>query len=794
MDKSTNKGERISGYDASRIVRAFGMGGLNILCGYLAGICALPFGALPFGSALLACAGRSAIFVYAGLVLSSLESSYYISLIGIYTAILLLRVLARLTFDAPSDASQRKMTLGEIGASLFSEHVSYRIVISAIGAFAISFLRLATEGFLYYDLFGLIISVICAPIASILLYPLYTKRGLRRDIGFLFLSTVCVYGAADIKIYGVSIAVFGALTLTLFITDKRGMVYGAIAGLLMGLVYSPLISPMFVFAAVCAGLFMKISPALAAFASFFTCAAWGFYIRGIYALNGLFAGILAACLLYGAGRRLITDREQTRAKPKGTEAAKETKQERSCYMLSEDELGSIKLSGINNRMAAIGESLSAISELLERDKKERAIEEELERICADAFSSACSGCAEYDACNGGDDNRYEAKRLAQILLSKGSVARSDINKGIASYCARLPDILDEINYNGSARLCKSQEEIYHDDGISPDYKAISSLLEESTKEDGEEYTKDDALSRELCSVLSRSGFASLGIIAYGARRRAVYIKGSDLKYLSQNGEAIVRLISKTVPYPLDMSSLAIGLLPNGSGAYLWISEAEALSVSCVKKSLCAKGEESYCGDCISLFRNSDGKFFAVLSDGMGSGQQAAAVSSICVSFLRSMLRAGRMNMSVLNMINRFLRSRSKESRYECSATVDMMELDLYTGHSRFFKCGAEPSYIYRDGTLFKLRSRTMPIGILAETDAKTVGLGLGEGDIVVMISDGVSGGREECPWLFDLLRQNIDSSGMERTAELILKYAKSQGSTDDMSVLIARIGKAKRQH
>jgi hypothetical protein len=26
-----------------------------------------------------------------------------------------------------------------------------------------------------------------------------------------------------------------------------------------------------------------------------------------------------------------------------------------------------------------------------------------------------------------------------------------------------------------------------------------------------------------------------------------------------------------------------------------------------------------------------------------------------------------------------------------------------------------------------------------------------------MVSDGVTGGDEECPWLFDLLRQNIEA-------------------------------------
>ena len=59
-----------------------------------------------------------------------------------------------------------------------------------------------------------------------------------------------------------------------------------------------------------------------------------------------------------------------------------------------------------------------------------------------------------------------------------------------------------------------------------------------------------------------------------------------------------------------------------------------------------------------------------------------------------------------------------------------------------------------------------------------------------MVSDGVTDGEEECPWLFDILRQNIEQSGAERTAELIVKYAVAHGSRDDISVIVSRVGRA----
>ena len=172
---------------------------------------------------------------------------------------------------------------------------------------------------------------------------------------------------------------------------------------------------------------------------------------------------------------------------------------------------------------------------------------------------------------------------------------------------------------------------------------------------------------------------------------------------------------------------------------------------------------------------------------MGSGREAAAVSEICTRFMGSMLGVGQMNSELLSMLNGFLRGRCEGNLCECSATFDMMELDLISGETEFFKSGAAPSYVYRDGSLFKLRSFTMPIGILEETDSKSVKFKLSEGDVVVMMSDGVTGGEDECPWLFDLLLQNVGSAGLERTADLILKYAIGHGSNDDISVAVIRV-------
>ena len=61
------------------------------------------------------------------------------------------------------------------------------------------------------------------------------------------------------------------------------------------------------------------------------------------------------------------------------------------------------------------------------------------------------------------------------------------------------------------------------------------------------------------------------------------------------------------------------------------------------------------------------------------------------------------------------------------------------------------------------------------------------GDVVVMLSDGVSGSTEDSPWLPELLSGRLDGDLSEH-AEAILNMARRHSTTpDDMTVAILRI-------
>ena len=179
----------------------------------------------------------------------------------------------------------------------------------------------------------------------------------------------------------------------------------------------------------------------------------------------------------------------------------------------------------------------------------------------------------------------------------------------------------------------------------------------------------------------------------------------------------------------------------------------------------------------------------ILSDGMGSGKEAALTSGVVVSLLRRLISSGADMECALKLLNRIVRSAGRE----CSATVDIAEIDLVTGEARFIKSGAAPSFVLRDGSIFRLQSKTVPIGIIRALDAEMIKFDVQLGDTVVMVSDGVARSYDEVPWLLDMMStdETVLAGDERRAAMAVVSEAAIRGSTDDITAGVVRIAARK---
>ena len=188
------------------------------------------------------------------------------------------------------------------------------------------------------------------------------------------------------------------------------------------------------------------------------------------------------------------------------------------------------------------------------------------------------------------------------------------------------------------------------------------------------------------------------------------------------------------------------------------------------------------GDVTRAFSTEEERYFSLMSDGMGSGEEARETSEFVADFLARTLEFGRGVENSLRLLNNIIKRR----RAECSATVDLFSLDLVTGDAMFYKCGSAPSYVKRGSSLYRIRSRTSPLGVLSELDAERIRVELEDGDYIIMFSDGVSSDGES-PWLLETLAEPADADPASY-AQYILEAAKRcSDSGDDMSVMVTRV-------
>lgn len=189
-----------------------------------------------------------------------------------------------------------------------------------------------------------------------------------------------------------------------------------------------------------------------------------------------------------------------------------------------------------------------------------------------------------------------------------------------------------------------------------------------------------------------------------------------------------------------------------------------------------------CGDYFKSFETDDGKFYMILSDGMGTGAPAALCSAISVEVLQSLLKEGVDFPHALNLTNTAMMLNSAD---EALATVDIACIDLSTGKADFYKAGAAATLVRHGRRVLKLNRVALPIGILGKAEYSHASATLSEDDIVLMSSDGV--------WVTDEISiakqlSYFKGDSMDTLSKRIANTAFESGTvTDDITVIAAKL-------
>lgn len=199
-----------------------------------------------------------------------------------------------------------------------------------------------------------------------------------------------------------------------------------------------------------------------------------------------------------------------------------------------------------------------------------------------------------------------------------------------------------------------------------------------------------------------------------------------------------------------------------------------------------KQDENVSGDCFGSFEYGERNMAVVLSDGMGTGEDALKSSSMVVDLMQRFLEAGFSVEVAIRLINGVLLTGTAQHK---TSTIDCCSIDLYQGMCRFCKAGAAPSYLKRNNLVEQISSRNLPLGLVEKPEKESVTRYLEDGDYIILLSDGVMDamnqgiGEAALPEIISRFQTRNPNELANDILTCILRQCKGE-VRDDMTVLV----------
>lgn len=778
--------------------------------GWIFGQASLMFDTYPLGIALLCASSGHTPAVLVGLIVTAVVNMQNPALyVCAYLAAAILRILVAAVFDAPDarfempQSLQKRLReriaeeapLGDTEAEkrakkaaraafwerIFGESILLRMSAAALCGLVLALHRVISGGFRYYDLFAAIFIILMATAATAV-FALSLER--RCETGWLVglseaaLLFTLVYASRTVTLLSFPLAPMAALFFTLYICANRSTVEGILAAGIAGLAYEPIQAPALLLAALVA-LFLKQTKKESATATLLPVLAmltWSAYVGGFYILLVLVPATLLAATAFVLVQKTAVFASSTPVEELNGEEDVRRSQQRQ-------QVDSIRYRDSNERFRGISDAFSSLSEVFYNlsDRFRRPGTLDLRLLCDRSFDAFCNDCPNKNICWGLE---YTAtlgavNDLIAQLHTRGRVSDEHVGEQLANRCTRIDGILERINTD-CARLTGEMLRNNRTEIFAMDYESAADIINDALEADSNEYTVDAELGKKIAEYLKDADVRAESVTVFGNRMRKILLRGAEVDEAKVTFETMRSDLGEMCGSELGFPTFEV----EGSVSTMTLTAKRKIAVISAQNNVSADGGVS--GDSVNLFSNKKDYFYALISDGMGSGKEAALTSGLCSVFLEKMLRAGNRAATSLRMLNNMIASRSQDSTKECSSTVDLLELDLMTGEGAFLKSGAAPSFVVRGKVVRRLQAGTVPIGILNTLDVQKTDFPLRAGDTVVMVSDGILQGDDEGEWLTSYLT-GVASLTPEEIVYQICRRCAERETRDDCSVVALRI-------
>lgn len=448
----------------------------------------------------------------------------------------------------------------------------------------------------------------------------------------------------------------------------------------------------------------------------------------------------------------------------------------------------------NTRMKIFSDSFLKLSKTLDNISGKQTMfkQQEINYIFEELSEKLCKNCSNCSKCweHNFTETYQDTCTMFDMAEKNGFIQKEDIPVHFLDSCICADQFITETNrgfeiaklkFIWNNRMAESREV------IADQLKEVSTVIQDIT---GDIYTAEQAMRIEEEKVLRRLKsehilVKSVAVIERNDKRKEIYLSAAAARGRCITAKEAAAIIGEALGLKVKVSDASKTVLSKEYDNYIFVEDTKFKVLTGVARAM----KDNVSGDNFSILKLETGEFMLALSDGMGTGQEAGDESETVLSLLEQLLEAGFKSETAIKLINSSLVLKADKQSF---STIDMGIINLFTGMCEFIKIGAAAAFIKRDNWVETISSTTLPIGMFGNVDYDAVTKKLYEGDIIIMVTDGVLDSiRDDNKEAYmEHLIIDLKSSNPQEIANRILDNTLAQSNyvpMDDMTVIAAGI-------
>ena len=310
------------------------------------------------------------------------------------------------------------------------------------------------------------------------------------------------------------------------------------------------------------------------------------------------------------------------------------------------------------QMEKFGKSLEHLADTFFRmeERKGQFTSGEVEEMFSRVSGAVCKNCENRSWCLG--ENQVRTKQLVYEILKTadeyGAELNMDLKKRLQRYCILAPRFLRETMetfQNAKQAMFWNNRIVQSREGCAVELDTFARLIRHATRELDASIFSDERLEKKIRAKLKSENIRILSMVFLMTPqgRYEIHLTGRAAKGECISTKELARILSICTGKIMETAKDERRSLGPEYATIVFLEMQHYYTLQGVAR--IGKGCAGISGDSFSMMELPAGKQGAVLSDGMGSGEEAYRESAMVVDMLEELLEAGFPARTALEMMN-----------------------------------------------------------------------------------------------------------------------------------------------